>query len=582
MTNELIARQLKELGVYLQMFEVPFKPQAYEKAALIIESLNEEVSEIYKKEGKRGLTKIPGIGKGIADKIQELLKTGRIKELEQYRKKIPVDLDNLTKIEGLGPKTIKTLYQKLGIRTVVDLEKAARAGKIRTLPKFGLKSEQNILESLEFYNKTPSRFLLDEAYALAHQIIVELKKSSDITQIVAAGSLRRMKDTIGDIDLLAVTKKPTPEAARKIMNTFINLKGVVKVWEYGLSKSSVRFSKGLDCDLRLVKPEEFGSALLYFTGSKEHNIALRKIALDQGYKLNEYGLFKGQRQIAGSSEEEIYKILGLSYIEPELRENTGEIEAALAHQLPRLVSLDDIQGDLHCHSDWDGGANSIEEIMKAAQEKGYHYVGISDHTKFLRIEHGLDEKQLLAQHEVIKKLNEKLKKSNINFTILHGCETNILSDGSLDISNKILAQLDYVVAGIHSQMKMSQAEMTQRLLKAIQNPNIDIISHPTGRLINKRGEYLINLEKILKAAKKYRTILEVNSSPVRLDLNDKNIKKAIKLGVRLVINTDSHQLDQLSFMKFGIAQARRGWATKENIINAWPIEKLWECFKKGA
>ncbi len=582
MTNELIAKQLKELGVYLQMFEVPFKPQAYEKAALIIESLNEEVSEIYKKEGKRGLTKIPGIGKGIADKIQELLKTGRIKELEQYRKKIPVDLDNLTKIEGLGPKTIKTLYQKLGIRTVVDLEKAARAGKIRTLPKFGLKSEQNILESLEFYNKTPSRFLLDEAYALAHQIIVELKKSSDITQIVAAGSLRRMKDTIGDIDLLAVTKKPTPEAARKIMNTFINLKGVVKVWEYGLSKSSVRFSKGLDCDLRLVKPEEFGSALLYFTGSKEHNIALRKIALDQGYKLNEYGLFKGQRQIAGSSEEEIYKILGLSYIEPELRENTGEIEAALAHQLPRLVSLDDIQGDLHCHSDWDGGANSIEEIMKAAQEKGYHYVGISDHTKFLRIEHGLDEKQLLAQHEVIKKLNEKLKKNNINFTILHGCETNILSDGSLDISNKILAQLDYVVAGIHSQMKMSQAEMTQRLLKAIQNPNIDIISHPTGRLINKRGEYLINLEKILKAAKKYRTILEVNSSPVRLDLNDKNIKKAIKLGVRLVINTDSHQLDQLSFMKFGIAQARRGWATKENIINAWPIEKLWECFKKGA
>ncbi len=582
MTNELIAKQLKELGVYLQMFEVPFKPQAYEKAALIIESLNEEVSEIYKKEGKRGLTKIPGIGKGIADKIQELLKTGRIKELEQYRKKIPVDLDNLTKIEGLGPKTIKTLFQKLGIRTVVDLEKAARAGKIRTLPKFGLKSEQNILESLEFYNKTPSRFLLDEAYALAHQIIVELKKSSDINQIVAAGSLRRMKETIGDIDLLAVTKKPTPEAARKIMNIFINLKGVVKVWEYGLSKSSVRFSKGLDCDLRLVKPEEFGSALLYFTGSKEHNIALRKIALDQGYKLNEYGLFKGQRQIAGSSEEEIYKILGLSYIEPELRENTGEIEAALAHQLPRLVSLDDIQGDLHCHSDWDGGANSIEEIMKAAQEKGYHYVGISDHTKFLRIEHGLDEKQLLAQHEVIKKLNEKLKKNNINFTILHGCETNILSDGSLDISNKILAQLDYVVAGIHSQMKMSQAEMTQRLLKAIQNPNIDIISHPTGRLINKRGEYLINLEKILKAAKKYRTILEVNSSPVRLDLNDKNIKKAIKLGVRLVINTDSHQLDQLSFMKFGIAQARRGWATKENIINAWPIEKLWECFKKGA
>lgn len=582
MTNELIAKQLKELGVYLQMFEAPFKPQAYEKAALIIESLNEEVSEIYKKEGKRGLTKIPGIGKGIADKIQELLKTGRIKELEQYRKKIPVDLDNLTKIEGLGPKTIKTLFQKLGIRTVVDLEKAARAGKIRTLPKFGLKSEQNILESLEFYNKTPSRFLLDEAYALAHQIIVELKKSSDINQIVAAGSLRRMKETIGDIDLLAVTKKPTPEAVRKIMNTFINLKGVVKVWEYGLSKSSVRFSKGLDCDLRLVKPEEFGSALLYFTGSKEHNIALRKIALDQGYKLNEYGLFKGQRQIAGSSEEEIYKILGLSYIEPELRENTGEIEAALAHQLPRLVSLDDIQGDLHCHSDWDGGANSIEEIMKAVQEKGYHYVGISDHTKFLRIEHGLDEKQLLAQHEVIKTLNEKLKKSNINFTILHGCETNILSDGSLDISNKILAQLDYVVAGIHSQMKMSQAEMTQRLLKAIQNPNIDIISHPTGRLINKRGEYLINLEKILKAAKKYRTILEVNSSPVRLDLNDKNIKKAIKLGVRLVINTDSHQLDQLSFMKFGIAQARRGWATKENIINAWPIDKLLECFKKGA
>lgn len=606
MKNQEIAKILAQIGIYLEMDNIPFKPQAYQKAALSLETLTDDVEDIYKREGIEGLKAIPGIGENIAHKIIEYLKTGTIKEYEQYRKKIPVHLDELLEVEGLGPKTIKALYQNLQITNLLELEKAALEGKIRKLKGFGEKTEKNILESIAFLKRSQGRFLLSEALFLAEEIINKLRHLKEIDKIVYAGSLRRMKETIGDIDLLVTLKKANQVNAKKIMDVFTHLEGIIKIWDAGITKSSVRFQNNLDVDLRVVQKEEFGSALQYFTGSKEHNIKLRELALTKGWKLNEYGLFEqnkntnlkinlkiksnslqGKKQaltstekrIAGTTEEEIYQVLGLPYIEPELRENTGEIEAAMANALPKLINYDEIRGDLHCHSNWDGGENSLEEMAKAAQVLGYEYLGISDHTKFLRIENGLDEKQLLAQHEAIQKLNLKFKIENLKFRLLHGCEANILNDGSLDIDDKVLAQLDYVIAGIHSNMKMTKEEMTKRIIKAMENPYVKIISHPTGRLINQRDEYLIDFEQILKVAKATNTALEINASPFRLDLKDSNIRKAIQNRVKLVINTDSHQKNQLLFMRLGIAQARRGWATKEDIINSWPLEKLLEFFQ---
>ena len=602
MINDNLAKLFQKLAFYLEMEGVSFKPQAYEKASVVIDALDEDLNEIYQKEKIAGLKKIPGIGESIAQKIEEFIKTGKIKEIEIYQKKYPINLDELMVIEGIGPKTIKTLYEKLKIKNIKELEAAARNGKIRNLENFGEKSEKNILQSIEFLKRSQGRFRLDEAYYLAQDIIAELKKIKEIDKIVVAGSLRRMKETIGDIDLLATLKTKNKDAAKKVMDTFVNLKGVIKVWDYGQTKSSVRFKKGIDADLRVVEDYEFGSALQYFTGSKEHNIETRKLAIEKGLKLNEYGVFKKFKnqnskvkitsqnskiikvktkweRIAGKTEKEVYQTIGLPYIEPELRTNTGEIEAALKNQLPKIIGYHDIKGDLHNHSDWDGGENSIEEIAEAAQKLGYEYLGISDHTKFLRIEHGLDEKQLLAQHKAIEKLNTQYSFLNTNFRVLHGCEANILNDGSLDIDDKVLEQLDYVIAGIHSHMKMSQEEMTERMIRAIKNPNVNIISHPTGRLINARDEYQVDLDKVFKAAQEYQVALEINAHPVRLDLNDKNIRKAIDYGVKLVINTDSHHISQMELIKFGISQARRGWATKDDIINAWPLEQLLEFFK---
>jgi len=586
MKNQEIANIFYQIAIYLEMDNISFKPQAYEKAGLALEGLNENIEDIYKKGGEKELKKIPGVGENIAQKIIEYLKNGKIKEYEKYYHKMPVNIEELIQVEGIGPKMIKALYQNLKITNLENLEKAAQQGKLRKLPNFGVKTEQNILQSIEFLKRSQGRFLLSEALFLAEDIILQLKKVKEIDKIVYAGSLRRMKETIGDIDLLATVQpsfaKPAcrqgraSEGRRKVMDAFVNLDGIIKVWDYGLTKSSVRFDKKIDADLRVVDDYEFGSALQYFTGSKDHNIKTRKLAMEKGLKLNEYGVFKGKKLIAGKTEEEVYKVIGLPYIEPELREDRGEIEAALKDELPNIIGYDEIKGDLHCHSDWDGGENSLEEMAEAAKFLGYEYLGISDHTKFLRIENGLDEKQLLIQHKAIEKLNAKLK----NFRILHGCETNILNDGSLDIDDKVLAQLDYVIAGVHSNMKMTREEMTQRIIKAMKNPYVKIISHPTGRLINRRDEYQLDIEKIIETARETSTALEINSFPSRLDLNDKNIRKAIEKRVKLIINTDAHHRDHLQFMRFGIGQARRGWATKEDIINTWPLEKLLKFFKE--
>jgi len=393
-----------------------------------------------------------------------------------------------------------------------------------------------------------------------------------------------MKETIGDVDILITLKKGGGSAfakasADKIMNFFVSLPGVIKTWGKGATKSSVRLRQGFDVDIRVVPNEFYGSALQYFTGSKEHNVALRILAIEKKLKLNEYGVFRAKKKLPTKTEEDVYKIIGLPWIEPELRENQGEIEAAQKNELPKIIGYNDILGDLHCHSNWDGGGDSIEEIAEAAIKMGYQYIGIADHTKFLRIEHGLDEKQLLKQRQEIQKINSKIQNLKSKIHILQGCEANIMPDGSIDIKDEALAKLNYVIAGVHSQLKMPKEKMTERIIRAMRNPNVDIISHPTGRLLQKRDEYEIDFDKILKVAKETKTILEINSYPDRLDLKDTNIRKAKEAGVKMAINTDAHSIDQLHVIEFGIAQARRGWAEKKDIINCWPLEKLLNFFK---
>lgn len=572
MKNKELAKIFTEISEFLKMEEAEFRPYAYQRAALSLESLEEDVEKIYKRGGFKALEKIPGVGKSIAEKIEEYLKTGKIKYYEELKKKTPVDIEEIASVEGMGPKRAKLLYQKLEIRNLEDLEKAAKAGKIAPLFDFGEKMEKNILEGIEFLKRSKGRFLLGEILPEVKSILERLGSQKEVEQISSAGSVRRRKETIGDVDILITTKNPD-----KVMDFFVQLPGIVKIWGKGPTKSSIRIEQGFDVDLRVVKKKSYGSALQYFTGSKEHNIATRRIAIQKGLKLSEYGLFRGKKMIAGWNERGIYKALGLAWMEPELREDQGEIEAALAGKLPKIIGYKDIKGDLHCHSDWNGGANSIEEMAKAAQKIGYQYLGISDHTKFLRIEHGLNEKQLSQQRKEIDKLNEKFQKQG--FKILQGAETNILNDGSIDINDKALKDLDYAIAGIHSNFKMGKKEMTERIIRAIKNPHIDILSHPTGRILKKRDEYECDFDKVLRAAKTYNVTLEINSQPFRMDLNDQNIRRAKEAGVKMIINTDSHQKDHLRFMELGIAQARRGWAEKKDIINTNPLEKLLKFFR---
>jgi DNA polymerase (family 10) len=572
MKNQEIAKIFYEIAYFLEMEGVKFKPYAYEKAALTLEGLEKDVEEIYKKEGFEGLRKIPGVGESIAKKIEEYLKTGKIQYYEDYKKKYPINLDELMGIEGLGPKRLKVLYEKLGITNLKELEEAARSHKIAPLYGFGEKTEKNILEAIEFAKRSKGRFLLGDILPRVKEIYEKLKNLKEVERIDVVGSIRRMKETIGDVDFLVISKNPKP-----IMDFFVSLAGVIKIWGKGNTKASVRMKEGFDMDIRVLPRRSYGAALQYFTGSKEHNIALRKIAIEKGLKLSEYGLFKGSEMIAGEKEEEIYEKLGMDWIPPELREDRGEIEAALRHKLPKIIDYRDIKGDLHVHSKWDGGKNSIEEIAEYAIKMGYEYVGIADHTKFLKIEHGLDEKRLRERNKEIDKLNQKFKGK---IKILKGCEANILPDGKIDIDDECLKEQDFVIAGVHSRFKMTKEEMTERIIRAMKNPNVDIISHPTGRLIQKRGEYEIDFDKILKVAKETGTILEINSYPERLDLNDVNIKKAKEMGVKMIINTDAHHVDQMRFIELGIAQARRGWAEKEDIINCWPLEKMLKFLKK--
>ncbi len=575
MKNQELSKIFYEIANLLKTEEAKFRPYAYRKAALELDNLEKDVSKIYIQGGKDALEKIPGIGESIAEKIEEYLRTGKIKYYQELKKKTPIKMEELISVEGVGPRMAKILYEKLKVRNLKDLEKAAKSHKIAELPGFGEKTEKNILQSISFLKKSKGRFLLGDVLAKVEKIKEEFKRIKEVENISEAGSVRRRKETIGDVDLLISTKNP-----KKIMDFFVSMPGVVKIWGKGETKSSVRTRQGLEIDLRVVPKESFGAALQYFTGSKEHNIGTRKIAMSKGLKLNEYGVFKGKKMVAGKNEREVYESLGIQWIPPEIREDKGEIEASLKGKLPELVELEDIKGDLHSHSSWDGGTDNIIEIAKACIDIGYQYLGISDHTKFLRIEHGLNEKELFQQRKEIDKLNAKFQMSNVKFKILQGAETNILNDGSLDIKNEALKKLNYVIAGVHSSFKMSRKEMTRRIIKAMKNPYVKILAHPTGRLIKQRDEYLADWDKIFKAAKDFGVVLEINAHPKRLDLNERNIRIAKEMGIKMIINSDAHHISQLENMRFGVFQARRGWAEKGDIINTLSLEKLINVLKR--
>lgn len=577
MKNQEVAQILFEIGEFLELREIPFKPAAYQQAAIAIDNMEEDISDLYKKEGLKGLQKIPGVGKSIAEKIEEFLKTGKIKYLKDLKKESPIDLENLTKVEGLGVKRIKQLWKELGIRNLKDLEKAVDDHKVAPLFRFGEKTEQNIMDSIQFLKQGRGRFLLREIIPEVLRIEEKFKKIKGVVNMSVAGSTRRRKETIGDVDFLVAVKDITDKyLVEKIMNTFVSMDDVVKVVGKGETKSSIKTKKGLDMDLRLVPESSFGAALQYFTGSKEHNIALRRIAIKQGYKLNEYGLFKGERKIKGETEEEIYEKLGMEWIPPEIRENQGEIEAAVKREIPSLIEVKDMKGDFHCHTSWDGGENSIEEMAEKSISLGYEYLGIADHTQSLKIENGLDEKRLLEQRKEIDSLNRSFEKKGIKFKVLQGSEVDILKDGSLDIKDEVLKTLDYVSVSVHSNFKMGKREMTKRIIRALENPYVCILNHPTGMILGKRGEYEVDIDAVLKAAKENNVALEMNS--YRSDLGYQTAKAAKEMGIKIVIGSDAHNKKELEDVKFGVFQARRGWLTKEDILNATPLKDL--KFKK--
>lgn len=579
MTNQEIAKIFYEIAALYEMEGVEFKPRAYEKAAMAIEAYEGDIAELYEKGGidalyKNPKTKIPGVGQSMAEHIAQLIDKGRFAEYERLKKKVPVDIQGLTAIEGVGPKMVYKLYKKLGVKTVDDLEKAAKAGKVRKLEDFGEKSEENILKGIEFLKKSTGRFTLGFVLPDLKKIENRLKELPQVKQISLAGSVRRKKETVGDCDILITSAAPKP-----VMDFFVSMPEVERIYAHGPTKSAVKLKSGIDVDLRVVPPESFGAAMQYFTGSKDHNIALREIAIKKGWKLNEYGIFKGKKQIAGKTEEEVYKKLGLNYIEPEMRENLGEIQLAQKGNLPKLIGYNDLKGDLQIQTDWTDGANSIEEMAEEAKKLGLEYIAITDHTKSLAMTGGSDEKKLLRQMAAIDKLNSKIKNQKSKFRILKGAEVNILKNGSLDIADDVLAKLDVVGAAVHSHFNLPRTEQIKRIIRAMENPNVDILFHPTGRIIQRRAAYDLDIDEIIKAAKRTGTILEIDAYPDRLDIKDEYVKKCVEQGVKLAIDSDAHSVVHIHYLEYGIAQARRGWAKKSDIINAKPLKEFLKCLK---
>ncbi len=563
MKNKELADLFEKMADILEFKgENPFKISAYRKASRIIGDLTQDIEEIAES-GK--LKDVPGIGEGMAQKIVEYLKTGKISKYEEVRKGISDELIAIMEIPGMGPKTLSTIYKERGIDNISKLEKALEDGSLIGLPGIGEKKVDNIKRGIQLLKQSKGRMNLGIAFPVAKRIVEALRQKTGSEKIQWAGSLRRMKENIGDIDILA-----TGPNHEKIIHAFTHLPEVREILASGETKASVIVEGGVQIDLRVVEEDSYGAALQYFTGSKAHNIHLRGIAKAKGIKINEYGVFKGEKKIGGKDEEDVYKALGLAWIEPELREDRGEVEAAQTKSLPRLVKESEIKGDLHVHSKWSDGSSSIEEIAKAAQKRGYQYIAICDHSKSLKITHGLDETRLLKQIEEIDRLNEKLK----GFQILKGTEVDILADGRLDLSDKILKRLDFVVAAIHSGFKQDKEKMTKRIVKAMENPYVHFIAHPTGRLLGSRDPYEVDMDEIMKAAKRYGKALEINAYFERLDLDDIHCRKAKEMGIQMAIGTDAHYLDQLWMMSLGVAVARRGWLETKDILNTLSLKEI--------
>ena len=577
MDNKSIATVLYETADLLEIDgQDSFRIRSYRNAAQAIENLTEQIRDIIG-EPKKVLA-IPGIGKGMLINLQELFKDGSLGVQADLLKKYHPSMLQLLKIQGLGPKTIALIWSAYQVCDVNGVEKLARENKIRELPRMGEKHEQKLLKAIEDYRRISGRFLIDAAEAEAIKLSEYLAKFPGIDRITPAGSLRRGRETVGDLDILVTGAACCNEVERQQAVQYIaKYPPLMDVIAQGDNKISFRLRSGMQVDVRLLPPESFGAAMQYFTGSKSHNVALRQRALKLGYTLNEYSLadLKNEKPVAGKSEEEIYAKLKLDYIPPELRENLGEIDAAEKHTLPTLITLDDLQGDVHMHTVETDGKNTIEEMAEAAKAHGYQYIAITDHSKNLAFANGLDDKRALAHIQKIRDANNHLE----GITVFAGIEVDILADGDLDLSDDVLAQMDVVIASVHSVFNQESAKMTERLLKAVENPNTSIIGHPTGRLQLRRDAYDFDLDAVLNAAAKHKVAMELNSYPDRLDLNDVHLRQAKQRGVKIVINTDSHHTSHLDKIRYGILQARRAWLTKDDVLNTLPAQQFAKAMK---
>lgn len=561
--NREIAEIFDKIADILDILnENPFRIRAYRNAGANIRELGDDIEDL----AERGeLTEIPGVGPDLAEKIKEFISTGKVEDYENLRKRFPEGFTELLGIQGLGPKTLSKLNKELGVKNLEDLERALKKEKVPNLRGMGKKKVEDIRRGVELFKKSRERMPLGITLPLAEEIVDEISKIPGTKGTTLAGSVRRMRETIGDIDILTTAKD-----GRHVVEAFTKLPFVKEVLAEGDTKGSVVLENGIQVDLQVAEPESYGAALLYFIGSKAHNIKLRTIAMERGLKINEYGVFREDKKIAGETEEEIYKTLGLQWIPPEIREDRGEVEAAQYGKLPDLVKLEDIKGDLQMHSIWSDGKTTIEEMALRAKELGYEYIAMTDHSPSSRIAGGLSIERLYEKKKEVDALNKKLK----GIKILMGSEVDIKSDGSLDYPDEVLKDLDIAIAAVHSGFKMDMESMTRRIVKALKNPFIHLLAHPTGRLIGRREGYDVDMDEIIKTAKEYGKALEVNSHYLRLDLNDTNVRKAVDAGVKIVISTDSHTPDELHMIRLGVATARRGWVEKKDVLNTMRLNEL--------
>ena len=564
--NRDIAAELREIADLMEMEDTPWKPRAYRRAASRIDGMEESLSDIYHEKGKKGLDDIPTIGDALATHISEFIEKGSVKKWEDIKRRTQKGVHQLMEVEGLGPSKVRELADKLDIHTIEDLKTAAKQGKIGTLKGFGRKTEENILSSIELYERSLERMLISKAMSLAWGIIEYLREHASMRKIDYAGSLRRMKETIGDIDILAVTDDP-----QALMETFTRMPDVSRILLKGKTKTSVILEDGVHVDLRVIENESYGAAMQYFTGSKDHNIALRRIAVEKGYKLSEYGLFrkKDERKIAGADERDIYQKLGLAWIPPEMREDRGELDLARRGRIPRLIEEKDVRGDLQMHTTYSDGIETIRDMARSAKALGHEYIAITDHSISERIAGGMDKEKLRKELREIDDIGD-----SEGIRILKGAEVDIKSDGTLDYDEETLNLLDIVLVSIHTGFKKSREENTRRLLHAIRNPGVNILAHPTGRILNKRNPYDADYEAVFRECAKNTVALEINCDPSRLDLDSSMILSAKRHGAVFSIGTDAHHRDSLRNIRYGVAQARRGWLEKKDVINTLPYEKL--------